>query len=166
MKRERAYSAFVKWAVANGAEREAPTNPYEVLRLRVLGGVAIIHTNKSGKHTFNDKASQLFDAFGKAKPMPLRPVAKVKTDGKRSATIKTLIARDGHECFFCGIAIPAGEETIEHLVPRTHGGPNHISNKFLADKPCNGLAGHMSAVEKIRLRDQQRDRASSEGRSP
>lgn len=150
------YTTFTKWAVANGAEKEAPTNPYEVLRLRVLGGVAIIHTNKSGKHTFNDKARQLFEAFGKRQPMPLRPVAKVRTDGKRSATIKTLIARDGHECFFCGEEVQAGEETIEHLVPRTHGGPNHISNKFLADKPCNGRAGHMSAVEKIRLRDELR----------
>lgn len=159
--RKSQYDAFVAWAVQNGAGKEASTNPYEVVRLRVAGGVAVIYTNKKGIHTFSPKAVELWAAFGQAKPMPLRPVAKTKGRGKRSATIKTLIERDGRECFFCGVDIPAGEETIEHLVPRTHGGPDHLSNKFLADQPCNKLAGHLSAVEKIRLRDRLRAEAAA-----
>jgi hypothetical protein len=43
------------------------------------------------------------------------------------------------------------DESEEHLVSITHGGPQHISNKFLAHRVCNAKAGHMSAPEKIQL---------------
>jgi 5-methylcytosine-specific restriction endonuclease McrA len=46
--------------------------------------------------------------------------------------------------------------TIEHLVPVAHGGPNHLSNCFLAHKRCNAAAGTLSAAEKVRLRDAMR----------
>ncbi len=61
--------------------------------------------------------------------------------------------RDGNRCFYCPNTIPAGLETIEHLVPAAAGGPNHLANLFLAHRSCNEAAGTVSAVEKIRLRE-------------
>lgn len=43
--------------------------------------------------------------------------------------------------------------SIEHLVPKAHGGPTHLSNLFLAHKSCNAKAGHLSASEKLKIRD-------------
>jgi len=145
------------WAVSEGAEAEALTNPYELLRLRVQGGVAIVWRRDSGKQTWNPLAAKLRQALdsGKGYPPDLRRVEKTEVDfvpGKNRVTHKTLILRDGEGCFFC-FEEKEGEMTLEHLVPRAHGGPDHISNKFRACCPCNMRAGHLSAPEKIRIRE-------------
>lgn len=141
------------WAVAGGAESEVPTNPYELIRLRVKGGVAIVYRKECGTQTWNPLAMQLREAFHSSQPFPeaLRPVAKVRNNGTTSVTHRTLIDRDGAGCFFC--FEQREQMTIEHLVPRAHGGPNHLSNKFRACQPCNSNAGHLSAPEKIRIRE-------------
>lgn len=143
-----------RWAVAGSAEDQALTNKYELVRLRVKGGVAIVYRRDNGKTTWNPLAMELKRAFEHGQPFPteLRPVQAVKRDSKTSVTERTLIQRDGRGCFFCFHEKEL--MTIEHLVPRAHGGPNHIANKFLACEPCNLAAGHLSAPEKIRIREE------------
>lgn len=142
-----------KWAIAGGAEDEALANKYELVRLRVKGGVAIVYRRENGKSTWNPLALELRDAFehGKSFPPDRRPVKATKRDARTAIVDRTLIQRDGPGCFFCFEEKPL--MTIEHLVPRAHGGPNHISNKFRACEPCNLAAGHLSAPEKIRMRE-------------
>ncbi|MCB1719740.1 MAG: HNH endonuclease, partial [Candidatus Competibacteraceae bacterium] len=71
---------------------------------------------------------------------------------RRSPKVKTLLRRDGGNCFYC--REPLGDDiTVEHLVCRAHGGPNHISNLVLAHGQCNHAAGHLSAAEKVAIRD-------------
>lgn len=143
------------WAVAGGAENQALTNPYELLRLRVRGGVAIVYRTERGKHTWNDLARKLRATMveGGRLPDEFRLVKQVKNrPDKNNVTHRTLIERDGLGCFFCFGEVFEGM-TIEHLVPRAHGGPNHISNKFRACRDCNSNAGHLSAPEKIRIRE-------------
>lgn len=145
------------WAVGNSAEAQALTNPYELVRLRVNGGVAIVYKKENGKQTWNPLAMRLRVCLeaGSSFPTELRLVGKTEQDfapGKNSVTHRTLLHRDGEGCFFCFEEKP-GEMTLEHLVPRAHGGPNHISNKFRACSPCNMRAGHLSAPEKIRIRE-------------
>lgn len=151
------------WAVAGGAEHQALTNPYELLRLRVRSGVAIVYRNKSNKQTWNDLATELLAIMerGQAFPEYLQIVSKVRSTAKPSVDHRTISERDGMGCFFCA-AEREGEMTIEHLVPRAHGGPNHLSNKFRACRPCNSMAGHLSAPEKIRIREQMRARIGSD----
>jgi 5-methylcytosine-specific restriction endonuclease McrA len=75
-----------------------------------------------------------------------------------------LVERDGAGCFFCGRRVSAPDEdcppgyepSVEHLVAIMHGGPNHISNTYLAHARCNNIAGNVSAVEKIGLRERMR----------
>lgn len=55
-------------------------------------------------------------------------------------------------CFLCWEAL--GEDvTVEHLVPVSQGGTNHIGNKVLAHAECNQKMGHLSVMEKIRMRE-------------
>ncbi len=57
-----------------------------------------------------------------------------RVDRLRSA----LLDRDGPWCFYC--SRPFGPElpsTLDHVVPRSRGGPNAIGNLVLACGPCN-----------------------------
>lgn len=131
----------------HGAEILGPTNPYEVMRFRTKLGVGVIYTGKRGE-SWNAEAIAAREHLEAQKGT----LAPVKVSGSRpgKSTVAALLIRDGDWCFFCGLALE-GDMTIEHLVARSHGGPNHISNLFLAHEPCNREAGHLSAPEKIAL---------------
>ncbi len=148
---------LTEWAIAEGAEKQALTNPYELVRLRVQGGVAIVYRKDNGKQTWNELAQKIRTAMEAKQPWPddLRLVEKTVEPfvyGQNAITHRTLIQRDGDGCFYC-FEEKTGFMSIEHLVARAHGGPPHISNKFRACTKCNEGAGHLSAPEKIRLRE-------------
>lgn len=150
-----------------GVEILAPTNSYEVIRFRAKTGVGVVYRNLRGRYTANDQALETFRAIVENEGGSLAPVqvTKRRVQGERRAgELAAILERDGTECFFCGKELPPLNAsldpelapTIEHLVARAHGGPEHISNKFAAHKCCNEAAGHLSAPEKIALRDRLR----------
>ncbi len=147
MAKSPALSTFRKRLEQAGAEILAPTNPYEVLRFRSSKGVGVIYKGKRGE-TWNAEALAARDHLA-AKAGSLAPVA-VKGRRRDKATVDALLVRDGDGCLFCGKPLD-GDITVEHLVAISHGGPNHISNLFLAHAACNQAAGHMSAPEKVAL---------------
>jgi 5-methylcytosine-specific restriction endonuclease McrA len=132
---------------AAGAEILSPTNPYEVLRFRTSYGVGVVYRGKRGE-TWNAEALAAREHM-EARKGSLAPVA-VKGRRKDRSTVGALMARDGGDCFFCGAPLD-GDVTVEHLVAIAHGGPNHISNLFLAHAECNQAAGHMSGAEKVQM---------------
>jgi 5-methylcytosine-specific restriction endonuclease McrA len=140
---------FRNWLAANGAELLEPTNAWEVARFKASGETGVIYTNKSGKATFTGPAKDAWDAFKGAQSWRAAPATKRKP--KSSVTLQAIRARDGGHCFYCLKPVDVEDESEEHLVSITHGGPQHISNKFLAHRVCNAKAGHMSAPEKIQL---------------
>jgi hypothetical protein len=141
--------AFKSWLAANGAEVLVPTNEYEVVRFRTAMGVSIIYRKGSGVQTFTGEAGAALDAFRKGKPYRLNPPTERKV--KASVVRRTLLDRDGPSCFYCG-----AEFYDARLATVAHGGPDHIANKALACADCNRQAGHLSLVEKIKLRDRLR----------
>lgn len=139
--------AFEKQLKAAGAEILGPTNPYELLRFKTSLGVGVVYKGRKGI-TWNDQALAAKEHLRKGKGS----LAPVKINGRRrnKATVQAIIERDGTDCFFCGEAL-GDDVTVEHLVSICHGGPNHISNTFLAHGECNRKAGHLSAPEKIAI---------------
>lgn len=141
---------FAAVLTAAGAEMLSPTNAYEVMRFRTKHGVGVIYENAKGVRTWN-AAAEAARAHLAAKRGSLAPV-EVKGRRRDAATVRALLRRDGENCFFC--RLPLGDDiTVEHLVAVAHGGPNHISNLFLAHGGCNQRAGHLSAPEKITMRE-------------
>lgn len=69
----------------------------------------------------------------------------------RQAKIQHLIKRDGPTCLYCEEEIDPRTCTIEHIVAKEAGGPEHASNLALTCGPCNRAMGHLSAVEKVKL---------------
>lgn len=143
----KAIDTFKRRLAEAGAEILGTTNPYEVLRFKTAHGVGVIYKGKRGE-TWNAEAIAARNHLDKQKGS----LAPVKVKGRRTskATVAGLLERDGGDCFFCGNDLD-GDITVEHLVSIAHGGPNHMTNLFLAHAECNQKAGHLSAPEKVKL---------------
>lgn len=48
----------------------------------------------------------------------------------------------GGPCFYCGMEVPTGEATVDHIEPLSAGGRGTLQNLAIACKPCNSLKGH------------------------
>lgn len=75
---------------------------------------------------------------------------------KRASRLKTLRARDGNECFYCGRELGTHDVTLEHLLSEKDGGSMRLANLALAHKKCNELAADLAVVEKVLLRERVR----------
>lgn len=142
---------FLARVAEAGGEILAPTNAYEVMRFKTRLGVGVVYTNARGNRTWNREARMVREHFDRRQTGSLAPVT-VRGRRKGAGTVNALLARDGEGCFFCRLPLN-GDITVEHLVSVAHGGPNHISNLFLAHAECNQKAGHLSAPEKIAIRE-------------
>ncbi len=62
-----------------------------------------------------------------------------------------LVERDGARCWYCRTRFhDLDDSTIDHLVPRSHGGSWSLTNIVLACGPCNEAKADRSVVEFVR----------------
>ncbi len=148
-------SRFAAWLRSQGAEVLAPTSEWELLRFRSGLGTGIVYTDAKGQLTWTAAAKQARAAWKAGDSLPGKPKKK-RRQPRDHVTIKALFHRDGKRCFFCPTKLTLDDATIEHLVPLTCGGTNHIANKALACAPCNSEAGHLSVMEKIKMRERKK----------
>lgn len=148
--------AFKKWLVERGAELIVTTLEYEVLRFRTnRPGVSIVSVNKKGIFKFVGECEEAWIAFCSQMSWTAGTVVVKRRKHHSHLLYKTLIERDGDLCFYCGLPLNRDFVSIEHLLPVTHGGSNHISNLVLTHKCCNNRVGNLSVSEKVRYREQQ-----------
>lgn len=140
--------SFENWLAGCGAELLAPTNEYELLRFRGSKGTSIVYRKATEEITMTGQAREAWQCFTSARPWRGNPPAKRRKVSR--TTVKAIRERDGDLCFLCQEKVTIIDETIDHLVPITSGGPSHIANYVLMHKSCNCRAGHMSAAEKIK----------------
>jgi hypothetical protein len=147
---KKASAKFRAFLSERGAEVLKPTNEWELIRFNCAAGVAIVYTDARGKTTFTGESLAAWNAFRSSSAWSAGVAKKRK---KLSPVVQTLLDRDGNHCFYCWKVMESADQSIEHIVPVAHGGPNHISNLALAHRRCNAEAGHMSAMEKILRRE-------------
>ena len=149
--------AFKAWLVERGAIVDAATNPYEILRTRTCEGIFVAYKNTKGTERWPDGLIAIREAFLAGKDIALSPDLKSRV--RLRHTIESIAARDGLECWFCErgfLSTDSREITVEHLCPKAHGGPDHLSNLVIACEPCNRAAGNQSIADKVRLRERMR----------
>ena len=139
---------FGDWLSGVGAQVLEPTNEWEVMRFKAGDVTSVIYRNKVGGVTHSGVSKEAWEAFCTGKAWRAMPATRRK---RMSPVIKTLRKRDGDLCFFCNKKVGQENESVEHLIAITHGGTNHISNLLLAHRTCNANAGHLSAMEKIKI---------------
>jgi 5-methylcytosine-specific restriction endonuclease McrA len=68
-------------------------------------------------------------------PSVVRLRSYIKVPFQRRATLnrRAVFARDAHRCQYCG----APAESIDHVLPRSRGGPHAWENVVAACRPCN-----------------------------
>lgn len=54
---------------------------------------------------------------------------------------KNLFARDDHRCQYCGRSEPAHQLSLDHVIPRSHGGPTTWENIVCCCLRCNSRKG-------------------------
>lgn len=148
------YQQFEKWISLCGGEVLNPLTMWEVMRVKALGQTHVVYCNKKGNETWPDSLASWFKKFNNGKHIDL--AYKIKSRGNTRAYRKAIFNRDGPRCFFCDKIMPDDDITVEHLISVNSGGKNHINNMALAHSACNNKAGHMSLVEKVKLRDELR----------
>lgn len=141
---------FHLWLRQNGAEVLAPTNPFEFARFRARGGVHVIYEGRRGISS-QGFARECFDAWFAGERLSMGITTKPRD---RLSHLKAALSeRDGMECFYCGLIMTPEAMTIEHLVSRDKGGPDHADNLALAHEACNKEADNLPLVEKIKMRE-------------
>ena len=144
--------AFTDFLTARGAQVLEPTNEWEVCRFLTGRGTSIIYKKKEGTLTFVGDAHDAYSCFTNS-GMSWRAQPATKRENKSPVRMQALRTRDGNDCFFCHLPLSIEDESEEHLVAITHGGPDHLANLVLAHKLCNAQASHLSVMEKIHMRE-------------
>ena len=60
---------------------------------------------------------------------------------------KNLFARDDHTCQYCGRSEPAHKLSLDHVIPRSHGGPTTWENIVCCCLRCNSRKGGRTPKE-------------------
>jgi 5-methylcytosine-specific restriction endonuclease McrA len=63
----------------------------------------------------------------------LRSMVKVPRDRRAAVSRRAVFARDDYRCQYCG----EHADSIDHVVPRSRGGPHDWENLAAACRPCN-----------------------------
>lgn len=64
-----------------------------------------------------------------------------------TVTRARLFARDGHTCAYCGTTFAAHKLDIEHIFPKSRGGPMSWMNTVTACKRCNNIKKNRTPEE-------------------
>ena len=80
-------------------------------------------------------------------PVVIRLVSYVKVPrdrAKRRITRRAVFARDSWTCQYCGTT---SHLTVDHVIPRSRGGPSDWENIVTSCAPCNRRKGNRTPVE-------------------
>jgi 5-methylcytosine-specific restriction endonuclease McrA len=71
----------------------------------------------------------------------------------RALSRKNILLRDRNSCQYCGVVLPAGELTLDHVVPRSRGGLSTWENLVACCHSCNRRKGNhlLSELTEIKL---------------
>lgn len=64
-----------------------------------------------------------------------------------SFTRNNIFKRDRYTCQYCGVKLDKGEETIDHIIPRSMGGKNDWKNVVAACYKCNSAKSNKTLQE-------------------
>ena len=145
---------FRNWLVSAGAEL-MPHDPAQQEVIKIFAGreVFVVTTTELGVLQGNGlealrcwRHQESWAALDRTLPYPKSKLRR------HVETLPHLLDRDGHDCWLCGL--PLGDDmTVEHLVSRCHGGPDHLSNVVLTHTACNTKLGVLPLVTKIKMRE-------------
>src|SRR5215217_1857451 len=118
------------WRDATGCAVPSSTNerPTRSQVARRFGAVTRALVLNTGNVFHSERA-----AFPEPSVVRLSYFVKVPYQARVALNRRAVFARDGHRCQYCG----AAAENIDHVIPRSKGGPHTWENVVAACRPCN-----------------------------
>lgn len=120
---------------------------------------AFIPLKKALKHIYKDKveiiSSWSDDIYFSSGKMKHPAVIKLKYPIKRnymkvSFSRFALVKRDESTCQYCNKKLNNSSITIDHVIPRSHGGPTSFTNCVVSCQICNGKKGNKT-LEQVNM---------------
>ena len=75
----------------------------------------------------------------------------------RALSRKNILLRDRNICQYCGVVLPSGELTLDHIIPRSRGGSSTWENLVACCHSCNRRKGnHMLPETDMKLMKEPR----------
>src|SRR6202166_368805 len=65
----------------------------------------------------------------------------------RALSRKNILLRDRNTCQYCGVLLPSGELTLDHVIPRSRGGNSTWENLVACCHACNRRKGNRMLAE-------------------
>jgi len=65
----------------------------------------------------------------------------------RALSRKNILLRDRNTCQYCGVVLPSGDLTLDHVVPRSRGGSSTWENLVACCHSCNRRKGNRLLLE-------------------
>jgi 5-methylcytosine-specific restriction endonuclease McrA len=65
----------------------------------------------------------------------------------RALSRKNILLRDRNQCQYCGVVLPSGELTLDHVIPRSRGGNSTWENLVACCHACNRRKGNRMLLE-------------------
>ena len=63
-----------------------------------------------------------------------------------------VFARDENACVYCGEILVGSDRHVDHIIPRSRGGSDEVSNLATACKACNSSKGDRPVIEFLKAR--------------
>lgn len=60
---------------------------------------------------------------------------------------RNIFARDDHQCMYCGQRLPVAQLSLDHVIPKSRGGPNDWENVVASCVACNVRKGGRTPQE-------------------
>lgn len=105
--------------------------------------LCVVSTRRALMLLLDDKAEMLHptermfhsqrESFEEPSVVRLIHYVKVPFQARVALNRRAVFARDGHRCQYCG----AAAENIDHVIPRSRGGPHAWDNVVACCRPCN-----------------------------
>lgn len=95
------------------------------------------------------KALKATEPQAVSKKLPEVEPPKAPQKGAGLSKLEKMLCLQGGQCFFCKEPLAAGEASIEHLLPLTHGGTRVESNEVVCHKSVNHAFGSMDLKNKV-----------------
>lgn len=125
--------------------------------LLLFGGAALALDESGEPHEFarwrslpvrdrDDALPVVGGALRVPRVLHLRRYERVRRAIVRPTRIN-LMLRDGHQCQYCARRAPVRDLNIDHVLPRSRGGPDSWENLVTACRPCNLRKGKKTPDE-------------------
>jgi 5-methylcytosine-specific restriction endonuclease McrA len=121
--------------------------------------LCVVSARRALMLTLDDKAEMLHTtdrvfrseraAFAEPSVVRLVHFVRVPYQARVALNRRAVFARDGHRCQYCGDSA----ENIDHVIPRSRGGPHAWDNVVASCRPCNARKrDHLLEDSGMRLR--------------